>query len=58
MTASGAEETSGHISQVDSGAADTGVASEQVLNLAQMLAAESCRLQQELDVFMDNVRAA
>jgi methyl-accepting chemotaxis protein len=56
--ASGAEETAGHISQVNSGATDTGAASEQVLNLAQMLAAESCRLQQELDIFMSNVRAA
>jgi hypothetical protein len=49
--ASGAEETAGHISQVNRGATDTGAASAQVLNLAQMLAAESCRLQQELDIF-------
>lgn len=46
------------VSQVNRGAAETGVASEEVLNSAKTLSSESARLSAELDRFMANIRAA
>jgi methyl-accepting chemotaxis protein len=56
--AQGTEEVANNISQVNSGAAETGVASAEVLDSAQTLSTESTRLRQELDRFMNSVRAA
>jgi hypothetical protein len=44
--------------QVNRGATETGSASEEVLNSATTLSAESTRLRAELDRFMANIRAA
>ncbi|MDH6261796.1 methyl-accepting chemotaxis protein [Bradyrhizobium sp. BR13661] len=44
--------------QVNRGAAETGTASEKVLNSAKTLSAESARLSAELERFMANIRAA
>ncbi|WFU73010.1 methyl-accepting chemotaxis protein [Bradyrhizobium sp. CB2312] len=46
------------IGQVNRGAAETGSASEEVLNSAKSLSSESTRLRAELDRFMANIRAA
>jgi hypothetical protein len=43
---------------VNRGATETGSASDEVLNSAQTLSAESTRLRQELDRFMTTIRAA
>ncbi len=56
--AQGTEEVANNISQVNSGAAETGAASAEVLDSAQTLSTESTRLRQELDRFMNSVRAA
>ena len=47
-----------NIVQVNRGAAETGSASEEVLNSAKTLSSESTRLRAELDRFMGNIRAA
>jgi methyl-accepting chemotaxis protein len=54
----GTQEAAGNITKVNRGAAETGSASEEVLNSAQSLSAESARLRAELDRFMANIRAA
>jgi methyl-accepting chemotaxis protein len=46
------------IGEVNRGAAETGTASEEVLNSAKTLSSESTRLRAELDRFMGNIRAA
>jgi methyl-accepting chemotaxis protein len=56
--AQGTQATADNITQVNRGATETGSASEEVLNSAQTLSAESTRLRQELDRFMANIRAA
>jgi methyl-accepting chemotaxis protein len=56
--AQGTQATADNITQVNRGAIETGSASEEVLNSAQTLSAESTRLRQELDRFMANIRAA
>jgi methyl-accepting chemotaxis protein/CHASE3 domain sensor protein len=56
--AQGTQETADNITQVNRGATETGSASTEVLNSAQTLASESTRLRQELDRFMENIRAA
>ncbi|MBN9006012.1 MAG: HAMP domain-containing protein [Rhizobiales bacterium] len=56
--AQGTQSTADNITQVNRGAIETGSASEEVLNSAQTLSAESTRLRQELDRFMANIRAA
>jgi methyl-accepting chemotaxis protein len=56
--AHGTQEVAGNITQVNRGATETGSASEEVLNSAQTLSAESTRLRQELDRFMTTIRAA
>ncbi|HEX7881134.1 MAG TPA: HAMP domain-containing methyl-accepting chemotaxis protein, partial [Afipia sp.] len=56
--ASGTLEIAEGIAEVNRGASETGTASGEVLNSAQTLAIESTRLRQELDRFMENIRAA
>ena len=56
--AHGTQEVADSITLVNRGAIDTGSASEEVLNSAQTLSAESARLRQELSRFMANFRAA
>ncbi len=56
--AHGTEEVAGNITAVNRGAAEAGSASEEVLNSARTLSAESTRLRAELDRFMANIRAA
>ena len=56
--ASGTHEIAESISEVNRGASESGTASGEVLNSAQTLAVESTRLRQELDRFMENIRAA
>jgi methyl-accepting chemotaxis protein len=56
--AEGTQQTAASIMQVNRGATETGSASEEVLNSASTLSAESARLRAELDRFMANIRAA
>jgi methyl-accepting chemotaxis protein len=56
--AQGTHTVAGNITEVNRGAAETGSASSQVLNSAQALSIESIRLRTELDLFMENIRAA
>ena len=56
--AQGTGQVAGSIAQVSSGAAETGAASAEVLASAQTLSIESARLREELDRFMNSVRAA
>jgi methyl-accepting chemotaxis protein len=56
--AQGTEEVAHNITAVNRGAAEAGSASEEVLNSARTLSAESTRLRAELDRFMANIRAA
>jgi methyl-accepting chemotaxis protein len=56
--AEGTQQTAASIMQVNRGATETGSASEEVLNSASTLSAESTRLRAELDRFMANIRAA
>ena len=56
--AQGSQDVAINITEVNRGAIETGVASEQVLNSAQLLSGESARLRQELARFMANIRAA
>jgi methyl-accepting chemotaxis protein len=56
--AQGTHQAAANITQVNRGATETGSASEEVLNSAKTLSAESTRLRQELDRFMANIRAA
>ncbi len=56
--AQGTHQAAANIMQVNRGATETGSASEEVLNSAKTLSAESKRLRAELDRFMANIRAA
>jgi methyl-accepting chemotaxis protein len=56
--AQGTQEAAASVMQVNRGATETGSASEEVLNSARSLSAESTRLREELDRFMANIRAA
>jgi methyl-accepting chemotaxis protein len=56
--AEGTQQTAASIMQVNRGATETGSASEEVLNSASTLSAESTRLRAELERFMANIRAA
>ncbi|MDE2376750.1 HAMP domain-containing methyl-accepting chemotaxis protein [Bradyrhizobium sp.] len=56
--AQGTQTAATDIGQVNRGAAETGSASEEVLNSARTLSSESTRLRAELDRFMANIRAA
>jgi methyl-accepting chemotaxis protein len=56
--AQGTHQAAANIMQVNRGATETGSASEDVLNSARTLSAESTRLRQELERFMANIRAA
>ncbi|MHC2623863.1 methyl-accepting chemotaxis protein [Bradyrhizobium huanghuaihaiense] len=56
--AQGTQTAATDIGQVNRGAAETGTASEEVLNSAKSLSSESTRLRAELDRFMGNIRAA
>jgi len=56
--ARGTNEAAANIMEVNRGATETGSASEDVLNSARTLSAESTRLRAELDRFMANIRAA
>ena len=56
--AHGTQEVAGSITEVNRGASETGSASAEVLNSAQTLSVESTRLRQELDRFMQTIRAA
>ncbi|WP_164938077.1 methyl-accepting chemotaxis protein [Bradyrhizobium guangxiense] len=56
--AQGTQTAAADIGQVNRGAAETGSASEEVLNSAKTLSSESTRLRAELDRFMGNIRAA
>ncbi|MBR0711786.1 methyl-accepting chemotaxis protein [Bradyrhizobium liaoningense] len=56
--AQGTQTAATDIGQVNRGAAETGSASEEVLNSAKSLSSESTRLRAELDRFMGNIRAA
>jgi methyl-accepting chemotaxis protein len=56
--AQGTHQATTDIMQVNRGATETGSASEEVLNSAKTLSAESGRLRAELDRFMANIRAA
>jgi len=56
--AASTQDVAGNIVQVNRGATETGTASGDVLSSAQTLSTESARLRQELDRFMENVRAA
>ncbi|MGX1318591.1 methyl-accepting chemotaxis protein [Bradyrhizobium sp. USDA 377] len=56
--AQGTQTAATDIGEVNRGAAETGTASEEVLNSAKSLSSESTRLRAELDRFMGNIRAA
>ncbi|MVT55110.1 HAMP domain-containing protein [Bradyrhizobium yuanmingense] len=56
--AQGTQTAATDIGEVNRGAAETGSASEEVLNSAKTLSSESTRLRAELDRFMANIRAA
>ncbi|MBR1225130.1 HAMP domain-containing protein [Bradyrhizobium sp. AUGA SZCCT0176] len=56
--AQGTQEAATSVMLVNRGATQTGSASEEVLNSARSLSAESTRLREELDRFMANIRAA
>ena len=56
--AQGTHEASANIMQVNRGATETGSASEEVLHSAKTLSTESARLREELNRFMENIRAA
>jgi len=58
QAAQGTHDVSSHITDVQRGASETGLASSQVLSAAQMLAAESVRLKTEVEAFLSTVRAA
>ncbi|WP_454624115.1 methyl-accepting chemotaxis protein [Bradyrhizobium cenepequi] len=56
--AQGTQEAATSVTLVNRGATETGSASEEVLTSARSLSAESTRLRDELDRFMENIRAA
>ena len=58
QAAHGTQQVSSNITDVQRGASETGSASSQVLSAAQSLSGDSNRLKQEVDKFLDSVRAA
>ncbi|PZA13261.1 methyl-accepting chemotaxis protein [Rhodopseudomonas palustris] len=58
QAARGTHEVSSNIADVQRGATETGSASSQVLSAAQSLSRDSTRLRDEVDRFMETVRAA
>jgi methyl-accepting chemotaxis protein len=58
QAAQGTEQVSSHITDVERGASETGSASSQVLAAAQSLAGESDRLKNQVEKFLNIVRAA
>ena len=58
QAAEGTQQVSLHITDVQRGAGETGVASSQVLSAAQLLAGESDRLKSQVEKFLNAVRAA
>jgi methyl-accepting chemotaxis protein len=56
--AQGTQAATANVMQVNRGATETGLASEDVLSSARTLSSESTRLREELDRFMANIRAA
>jgi methyl-accepting chemotaxis protein len=58
QAAQGTHEVSSHITDVQRGASETGLASSQVLSAAQSLAADSVRLKTQVENFLNTVRAA
>ena len=58
QAAVGAAQVSSGIVEVEAGATETGVASEQVLTSAKSLSADGQRLKQEVDTFLAKVRAS
>ncbi|MFO1109972.1 MAG: methyl-accepting chemotaxis protein [Bradyrhizobium sp.] len=58
QAAQGTQEVSSNIIDVQRGAADTGSASTQVLSAAKSLSGDSTRLKDEVDRFLETVRAA
>jgi methyl-accepting chemotaxis protein len=56
--AQGTQASATDVMQVNRGATETGSASEEVLHSARTLSSESTRLREELDRFMENIRAA
>jgi len=56
--ATGTQQVSSNITEVQHGATETGSASEQVHSAAQSLSSESNRLKLEVAKFLDSVRAA
>ena len=58
QAAQGTQQVSSHITDVQRGASETGSASSQVLSAAQSLAGESDRLKNQVEKFLNTVRAA
>jgi methyl-accepting chemotaxis protein len=58
QAAAGTHQVSSHITDVQRGASETGLASSQVLSAAQSLAGNSVRLKSQVENFLDAVRAA
>jgi len=58
QAAQGTQQVSSHITEVQRGASETGSASSQVLSAAQSLAGESDRLKNQVEKFLNTVRAA
>ncbi|MGC2025582.1 MAG: hypothetical protein WA677_12655, partial [Bradyrhizobium sp.] len=58
QAAEGTQQVSSHITEVQRGASETGLASSQVLSAAQLLAGESDRLKSQVEKFLNAVRAA
>jgi methyl-accepting chemotaxis protein len=58
QAAQGTQQVSTHITDVERGASDTGSASSQVLSAAKSLAGESDRLKNQVEKFLNTVRAA
>ena len=58
QAAHGTQQVSSNIADVQRGASETGSASSQLLAAAQSLSGDSSRLKNEVDKFLDSVRAA
>jgi methyl-accepting chemotaxis protein len=58
QAAQGTQQVSSHITDVQRGASETGSASSQVLSAAQSLASEGDRLKNQVEKFLNTVRAA
>jgi methyl-accepting chemotaxis protein len=58
QAALGTQQVSSNVAAVQHGASETGSASSQVLSAAQSLSGESIRLRDEVDRFLNTIRAA